>query len=864
MSNFVHLHNYSDYSIQESICTVDNLIDAAIEAKQPAIALTDKGVMYGVPEFYRKAKKAGIKPIIGCDISVVTNGSMFNKDTNTTKDKNSEDSSHLVLLAKNDIGYRNLIKLVSLGFTEGFTTKPRIGLEILLKHRDGLIALSSGIDGTIATQFCNGNPHRAREVAVKLKEMFGDDFYLEIQEHGKKEDEVFRKDIPELAIELNIKLVATNHIHYIKKEDAIAHNIFLHISDKEAEKDYKELIYGTDQFYFRSTEEMKAIFSNHPEAILNTLEISNKIDDTITFGSSNVLEFPIPKDSEAKNSIEYIQMLAKEGLENRYIDKEITKEIWNRLNYELEVIIELNYTDYFLIVQDYVNAAKDKSILVGPGRGSVVGSLVAYALRITNVNPIQYGFVFESFLNRNKNNMCDIVVDIAEGQQSKVTEYLKEKYGQKSVCKIISFAKYSSKTILEDVGQVLKMPGKLVDIITKHITTIFGRYYSLGKVLTQVDELLWIEKPPMEVYYEEWDEEAQEDIYKSRYVERTKGEIQEPESLSESEKKEIRNLVKYSKVLEDTNRNIATKNVGVILAPSSMSDYVPVSFIDESKEMVSQFNMRELERSTSLVILEFLDLRELSIIRDTIKLVNQNREIKIVVDDIPLDDKKTFELFAKGETTDVFQFQSDGIRTYLKRLRPNNIKELSILHALYRPGSMDFIDSYINRKYGEKDEPSPPKVESPTKSTDFYDIFESMGALINQEYDNSKVPLHPVVEPILRETYGILVYQEQVINLLSKVGGMSLCEADIARRAIGKKDLDEMKKLEKIFIKGSNQINNISENIAMEIFDYIDKFANYSYSKSHAVAYTLISYQMAYLKANYYKEFYDITNNLGE
>lgn len=792
MSDFVHLHNHTHYSLQDAACTVETLVAAAVENKQHALALTDHGVMYGVSEFYKKAKKAGIKPIIGCEIYIVSQGSRFDKVERTDGLKKRKHYRHLILLAKNDIGYKNLTKLVSIGFTEGFYYKPRIDMEVLAKYKEGLIATSACIGGIVAGPLREGNTERAREVAIEFKEMFGDDFYLEIQEHWMNGDEVFRNEIPKLAKELNIKLVATNDIHYIKKEHAIAHNILLLLSDKTGEKDYRELRYKTDEIYFKSSEEMKALFPKYPEAISNTIEIANKIEDNISFGGLHFPAFPIPKDSPAKNLSEYLEILAKAGLEKRYEGKEITKDIWDRFNYEIKVINDMGYPGYFLITADFINAAKDMGIPVGPGRGSAAGSLVAYALRITNVNPLDYDLLFERFLNPSRQSMPDIDIDFSDDQRGEVIEYVKQKYGEESVCQIVTFNTLSSKAVLKDVARVLNISIPTVSSITKHIPSKFGKVYSIEKSLATVAELKWV---------------------------------------NESTDKQIQDLVKYAKVLEGMNRNNSKHAAGVVIAPGPVSDYVALATAGTSKDLVTQFNMKELEVSAGLLKMDFLGLRTLSIIRDAIKLVEKNRGIKIVADDIPIDDPKTYELFSKGQTTGVFQFESGAMREHLKNLKPTSIKDLAAMNALYRPGPMEFIETFIKRNQG--------------KEKIVYD--------------------HPILESILNETYGIIVYQEQVIKLANQVAGMSLADADNLRRAMGKKDLVAMKEQRQRFIKGAKETNNIPEKIASEIFDNIDKFANYGFNKSHAVAYSYVAYQTAFLKANYLAEFLasNLTHEFG-
>lgn len=783
MGDFVHLHNHSHYSLQDAACTIDSLINAAVKYNQHALALTDHGVMYGVSEFSKKCKKKNIKPILGSEVYVVTDGSRFEKGkkNNNGSKKPSKHYNHLVLLAKNNTGYKNLCKLVSKGFTEGFYYRPRIDMELLDQYKEGLIALSACIGGVVSVHLVNENFEKAREVAIRFKEMFGDDFYLEIQDHGLEKDKYILEGMPKLSKELGIKLVATNDIHYVDKDHAYAHNILLMLSDKTGEANYKELRYKTDQIYFKSTEEMKELFKEYPEAISNTVEIEQKIGD-ISFGGLHFPKFPIPEDSPANTLDEYFELLAKEGLEERYEGREITKDVWDRFDFEVDVIKSMGYSGYFLITQDFIVAAKERGIPVGPGRGSAAGSLVAYALKITNVNPLDYDLLFERFLNPARQSMPDIDVDFADDQRGEVIDYVKETYGDEAVCQIVTFNTLSSKAVLKDVGRVLKIPIKTIESINKHIPSKFGKVYSIDQALEEVPELKWVK---------------------------------------ESNDPTIQELIKYGRILQGMNRNNSKHAAGVVIAPGPVDDYVALAMAGASKDLVTQFNMKELEGSAGLLKMDFLGLRTLTIIRDTLTLVKKNRNIEIDPDEIPLDDKKTYELFSKGQTTAVFQFESGPMREYLRKLQPTCIKDLAAMNALYRPGPMEYINDFIDRKHGRAE---------PTY-------------------------LHEILKPILEETYGIIVYQEQVIQLANKVAGMSLAEADILRRAMGKKDLEAMQEQRKKFIEGAKNVHNIQEKTAADIFDAIDKFANYGFNKSHAVAYSIVAYQTAYLKANFLPEF---------
>jgi DNA polymerase-3 subunit alpha len=791
MSDFIHLHNHTHYSLQDAACTVDSLVLAARKFNMPAVALTDHGVMYGATEFYRKAHKEGIKPIIGMEAYIVKEGSRFNKKgEDVTGRKRIKHYNHLILLAKNKIGYNNLMKLSSLGHTEGFYYRPRIDLELLVKYKEGLIAMTACAGGIVAVDLVNGNYDKAKETAIIYKELFGDDFYLEIQNHNMEIERNILDGMPRLSKELGIKLVATNDCHYIEKDHSIPHNILLLLGDKTGESDYKELRYGTDQVYFKSSEEMVKLFKNFKGAVENTLEVNDKINLDLNFEGHLYPDFPIPSDSPAKNLDDYMELLAKNGLYEKM--KSVTKEIEDRFNYELETIKQMGFSSYFLVVADFINTAKKRGIAVGPGRGSAAGSLVAYALGITNVNPLEYDLLFERFLNPARKSMPDIDVDFADDKRTKVIEYVKEKYGENSVSQIITFNRLSSKAVIRDVARVLKIPIPTVNKITKFIPSKFGKVYTIEQAIKEVPELKWV---------------------------------------VESEDPIIKELIKYAKVLEGMNRNASKHAAGVVITPGDVSNHVPLSTPGGNEaDVVTQYNMKELD-SVGLLKMDFLGLRTLTIICDAIDLIKRNHKVEIDIDNIPTNDEKTYALFSRGQTTAVFQFESGPMREYLKKLKPSSIQDLAAMNALYRPGPMEFIDDFIKRKHGQA------KVEY----------------------------LHPILEPILKETYGIIIYQEQVIQIANKVAGMSLAEADILRRAMGKKDLMTMAQQKETFVAGAAK-NGIPEKTALGIFDAIDKFANYGFNKSHAVAYSIVAYQTAYLKAHYPAEFLaaNMTNEFGD
>lgn len=779
MSDFIHLHNHTHYSLQDGACTVDGLINAAQKHGMKSVAITDHGVLYGVAEFYNKAKKSGIKPIIGMEAYIVVDGSRFDrgKADEVNSKKRSKHYNHLIILAKNKQGYDNLSRLSTLGHTEGFYYKPRIDMELLEKYKEGLIITSACANGVVSVHLVNNDYEKARSVAKRFKDLFDEDFYLEIQDHGMDIDKPILESMPKLSKELGIKLVATNDCHYIEQDHAIAHNILLLLSDKN-NTDYTQLRYGTDQVYFKSSDEMKKLFKKYKGAIENTLEIDEKVNIKFDFEEHHFPDFPIPEESKAKNLDEYMELLAREGLEKKF--KTISKEIEDRFNFEIKTIKEMGFAGYFLVVADFINNAKQKNIPVGPGRGSAAGSIVAYAMGITNVDPLKYDLLFERFLNPARRSMPDIDVDFADDKRSDVIDYVREKYGAECVSQIITFNKLTSKAVLRDVARVLKIPIPTVNKITKFIPSKFGKVYSIDQALAEVPDLKWVK---------------------------------------ESTETDIQNLLKYARVLEGMNRNASKHAAGVVITPDEVSKYVPLANAVSQQDIVTQFSMKDIENA-GLLKMDFLGLRTLTIIRDTIDMVRKNHNKEIDIDEIPLDDEKTFQLFSKGQTTGVFQFESGPMREYLKQLRPASLNDLAAMNALYRPGPMENIDDFIDRKLSRK--------------------------VVNYS--------HPILEPILKETYGVIVYQEQVIQIANKVGGMSLADADLLRRAMGKKDLKVMQEQKVVFTEGAVK-NGVNKKIASDIFETIFKFANYGFNKSHAVAYSLIAYQTAYLKAYFPAEF---------
>lgn len=800
MPEFIHLHNHSHYSLLDAICTTDGLIDSALENNMPALALTDHGVMYGSMEFYKKSKAKGIKPILGCEVYIITKGSRFEKgkDTlitetgftigslNAIPDKLSRRKSkydHLVLLAKNKTGYDNLMKLTSLGHTEGFYYKPRIDTEILRQYSEGLVALSACAGGVVSSHLVKGDYEEAKSSAIIYKEIFDKDFYLEIQNHGMDLEKPVLENMPKLSRELGLKLIATNDIHYIKHDHSIPHNIYLYIStdlsrDREGKNMETDLRYGTDQVYFKSAEEMCKLFKNFPEAIESTLEVAEKCNLELPKNIYHMPNFPIPEKAGVSNLDDFLSKLAHDGLMEKI--KNVTSVEQERLVQELDVIKKMNFSGYFLIVSDFVNHAKQSSILVGPGRGSAAGSLVCYALGITNVNPLKYNLLFERFLNPERVSMPDIDIDFQDDKRDDVIQYSKNKYGEKSVSQIVTFNRLKTKAVLKDVGRVLNYPFDTINDITKHVPSIFGKVKSLEDCYKEITEF--------KEYFDEVPDRKK--------------------------------LLNYAVVLENLNKNASVHASGVVIAPSDITDYVPVSKTPQvENQYMTQYDMKMLEEA-GLIKMDFLGLKELKILGKTIDLIEKRHGLKIDLDKLSLDDEKTFELFSNGLTIGIFQFANSRTRDYLTKLKPKDINDLSAMNALNRPGPMDLIPDFIDKKHGRKE----------------------------------ITYLHPKIEPILKETYGIIVYQEQVMQIVREVAGHSLAKADIVRRAMGKKDEKLMKEQEKEFINGAVK-NGFDRKIAKDIFRLILKFADYGFNKSHSVAYSILAYYTAYFKAHYPLEF---------
>ncbi len=780
MAQFIHLHNHSHYSLLDAACRIDDLIAAAVADGMPAIALTDHGVLFGAIEFYKKARKAGIKPIIGMEAYIITKGRRTDRNLQQTESGGKRGAyHHLVLLAKNEEGYRNLLKLCTIGHLEGFYYKPRIDTEVLREHRKGLVALSACAGGVVSAHLASGNDREAYDAAEIYKGIFGDDFYIEIQDHGIDREAIIRRKAPALARDLGLKLVATNDIHYLRLADAIAHNVLLMIPDSSngGTQDYMQLRYQTDQAYFKTSAEMVALFRDYPEAISSTLEIADKCNLELHLGENHMPRFPVPDDAGVTTLSAYVEQLARKGFRERYPDP--TPEMEQRLEHELAVITRMGYEGYFLTVQDFIQAARRMGVAVGPGRGSAAGSIVSYSLGITNVDPLKYDLLFERFLNPERVSMPDIDVDFADDKRDQVIQYVREKYGADSVSQIITFGTLSARAVLKDVGRVLGIALSTIESITKLIPVEQGKVRSLRDAIDTIPDLKWVK---------------------------------------DSDDPKMRMLVDVSLTLEGLNRNAGMHAAGVVIAPGRISDYVPL-YKTPQTEVMTQYNMKDLE-TAGLLKMDFLGLRTLSVMEHALRLIRQNHGVEICLSAIPEDDRETFALFARGDTVAVFQFESSGMRDWLRKLKPTCISDLVAMNALYRPGPMEMIGDFIARKHGTQQITS----------------------------------LHPKLDSILKETYGVIVYQEQVMKIASEVAGFSLSKADLMRRAMGKKDARAMADMKKEFVEGATK-QSVPRKAAEDIFDLIEKFAKYGFNKSHSVAYSIIAYQTAYLKAHYPAEY---------
>ncbi|MFA6995109.1 MAG: DNA polymerase III subunit alpha [Patescibacteria group bacterium] len=764
--SFVHLHNHSHYSLLDGLTKLDEMINYAKEQGSPAVALTDHGSMYGIIEFYQKAKKAGIKPIIGVETYLVP-GSRWDKNTRDDR------GYHLLLLAKNLAGYRNLIKLVSLAHIEGFYYKPRIDWEILEKYHEGLIASTACLAGEIPRLITADKSAVAAQRIKEYQQLFGKgNFYLEIQDHPELEDQIkVNQQLIKFSRELNIPLIATNDVHYLRKEDAEAQDILLCLQNKKKITDTDRMkMLGHGDYSMRSNVDMINAFKETPEAIKNTLKIAEECNVEIELGNIQLPHFEVPVGYDGNS---YLRKWCEEGISKRFpeADSEVLTKIKERVDYELEVIAKMGWPSYFLIVADFINWAKDNKIVVGPGRGSAAGSMVCFLTGITNLDPLKYDLLFERFLNPERISMPDIDMDFADIRRAEVLNYVEEKYGHDHVAQIITFGTMAARAAVRDVGRVLDEPYEYCDKISKSIPM----FMKLDEALKAVPEL-------REMY---------------------------------SKEPAAKRILDYAKRLEGVARHASTHACGVLITKNPLTEYVPIQYASSSdRSIISQYSLHPIE-DLGLLKMDFLGLKNLTIIESTLKIIKNTRGLEINIDNIPLDDPATYKLFQNGETTGVFQFESTGMKRYLRDLKPTEFEDIIAMVALYRPGPMEWIPDYIAGKHQTK------KV----------------------------VYLHQKLAPILEKTYGVAIYQEQVMQIARDLAGFTMGQADVLRKAMGKKIASLLAEQKEKFIEGCVK-NGVYQELGEKVFSFIEPFAGYGFNRSHAACYAMIGYQTAFLKAH--------------
>nr|WP_279380054.1 DNA polymerase III subunit alpha [Sporosalibacterium faouarense] len=774
---FTHLHVHTEYSLLDGASRVDKLIDRVKELGMESIAITDHGSMFGVVDFYKTAVKKGVKPILGCEV-YVSKGKYTEK--NPGRDKNQY---HLVLLAENNTGYKNLMKIVSEGYVNGFYYKPRVDHSVLKKYSEGIIVLSACLGGEVQSYLLNNNYEKAKETALLYKSIFGEDnYYLELQDHGIDEQKEVNRQLIKLSKECNIPLIATNDIHYTNKEDSKVHDVLLCVQTGTTVDEENRMKFPSPEFYLKSPEEMQSLFPDVPEAMENTVKIAERCNVKLDFDTLHLPEYKVP---EGFTNSEYLRKLCYDGLKERY--KNITDEIRERLEFELNVIESMGYVDYFLIVWDFIKYAKDNGIMVGPGRGSAAGSVVSYTLEIIDIDPIKYGLIFERFLNPERVTMPDIDIDFCYERREEVIEYVVRKYGKDKVAQIATFGTMAARGAIRDIGRALNMSYGEVDIICKQIPMELGM---------TIDKALEVNKKLLELYEDD---------------------------------ERIKELLDLARAVEGLSRHTSTHAAGVVISKLPITEYVPLSRNNDA--ITTQFTMTQLEE-LGLLKMDFLGLRTLTVIRDAIELIKENHNREIDFSDSNHDDSKVYEMFSKGDTLGIFQFESTGMRQFLKELKPTGFEDIVAANSLFRPGPMNQIPRYIQNKN------NPEKVEY----------------------------LHPKLEPILDVTYGCMVYQEQVMQIVRDIGGYSMGRSDLVRRAMGKKKMDVMEEERKNFIYGKKDDdgnieiagairNGVNEKIANKVYDDMIEFGKYAFNKSHSAAYAVIAYQTAYLKQYYPVEF---------
>jgi DNA polymerase-3 subunit alpha len=767
--SFVHLHLHTEYSLLDGAIRMKELMKKAAEFKMPAVAITDHGNLFGAIEFYQEATRAGVKPIIGCE-AYIAPGS--HKDRPGSR---RDAAYHFTLLAENETGYRNLVKLVTAAHLDGFHYAPRIDKELLSAHSAGLIGLSGCLAGEISSAIQANNIEKAKQSAAEYRDILGaENFFMELHNHGMEAQHKCNRVLPEIAWDLGVGLVAANDVHFLRRSDHEAHDVMLCIGTGKMVQDENRMRY-VSELYFKSPAEMREVFRDFPEAISNTLEIGERCHLDLEFGRSKYPEYPAPA---GKTREGYLRELCYNGLRQRYGERAASDaELIRRLDYELDVLEKTGFVSYLLIVWDFIHFAKERGIPVGPGRGSAAGSMVAYVLGITDIDPLQYGLIFERFLNPDRVSPPDIDVDFCEARRGEVLEYVRQKYGERRVAQIITFGKLKAKSVVRDVGRVMGLSYRDADRIAKMIPN------EMNITLESA-----VEKNP----------------------ELKRAVATEPAT---------RQLFDYAKVLEGLSRNAGVHAAGVVIADRDLSDYIPLCRDVKGNDVISQYPMGPLN-DLGLLKMDFLGLKTLTVIEDTLALIHK-RDPDFSLKNIPMNDEAAFALYNRGETIGLFQMESGGMTSLSKQLDVKKLDDIIALIALYRPGPMELIPEYVKAKKG----------------------------ITPIRY------LHPLLEGICADTYGVMIYQEQVMAAASKLAGYSLAQADLLRRAMGKKDKEKMAKERKNFIEGCARTNKIPEKKANAIFDLLEKFAGYGFNKSHSAAYGVISYQTAYLKAHYPVEF---------
>jgi len=781
-SDFVHLHVHSEYSLLDGASHLDKLVAKAKELRFPALALTDHGNLFGAIDFYLACQKAGVKPLIGAELYVAP-GSRFER---ANVDGSYEGANHCTVIARNLQGYKNLIKIVSKAYLEGFYYKPRADKELLAQHSDGLLVLSGCLNSEVSRLLMQGEEDKARQVAAWYQEVFGKDYYfMEVQSHGLAEQASVTEATLRIARALGAPVAGTNDAHYLEASHARAHEALLCIQTGTTIRDPNRWRFSTDQFYLKSAEEMHRVFADLPEACRNTLAVAERCNLELAFGQFRLPRFPVP-DGHTLES--YLEHLAWEGLRRRY-GPAPPDPVGDRLRHELQVIEKMGFAGYFLVVWDFIRYAKEQGIAVGPGRGSSAGSLVAYALGITNIDPIRYGLLFERFLNPERISMPDMDIDFADDRRDEVIKYVAHKYGSENVAQIITFGTLGAKAAIRDVGRVLGMPYNEVDRIAK-LVPAFPLNIALDDALSQSPALA--------------------EAIRSR--------------------QELAELWEIAQSLEGLTRHASKHAAGVVISDEPLMEHVPLYKDPKRNEVVTGYAMGPIEK-IGLLKMDFLGLRTLTVLANTARLVAESKGVTVDLDSIPFDDPKTYQLLSEGKTFGVFQLESAGMREALKNLRPERLEDIIAMVALYRPGPMDLIPEFINRKHGR------------AKIT----------------YD------HPLMEKYLKDTYGIMVYQESVMQIASEMAGFTMGEADILRRAMGKKDRELMGRQRAKFIEGA-KARGVPDKKAEKIFDLMEKFAGYGFNASHATAYAVVAYQTAYFKANHPVEFMAalLTSEMGD